>query len=64
MVALSGDLVQAADAQREHLRKTYRSETFKGDFVPYLPKKYQDKLQNKYGNYPLATRDRIDELRE
>ena len=64
MVALSGDLVQAADAQREHLRKTYRSETFKGDFVPYLPKKYQDKLQNKYGNYPLATRDRMDELRE
>ena len=63
-LALTGDLVKAHDEHRKYLRQTQNSETFKGHFAPYFPKKHQERLQNRYGVYPLATRDRMDELRK
>ena len=54
---LSGDLVAASEELRRHLTSTYSP-----SFSPYLKPSLHAKVA-RYGNYPLATRDRMDELR-
>ena len=60
-IAIGGDLVGAGEEMREHLRRTYTSG--KGSGSP-LNHKLHMKMMSRYGNYPLATRDRMDELRK
>jgi hypothetical protein len=77
-VALSGDLVAAADVSRAELKKDYvmrdiggtggvltSSVNVSSDRNPFkeLPFALKQSLKNSYGNYPLLDRDRADEIR-
>lgn len=56
--ALNGELIKAQESLRVHLRKTYSGAKGK-----VFNTKVQKAMEGRYGNYPLATRDRMDEVR-